>query len=206
MRLRRMLSFGVLLAVLVVIGACSDNGGDDAVEETAPTDAPPTATNLPAEQEVDGSTTTPVPPTPTPLRRMTLPPSWTPTQAPSNTPTYTPTLTSTPEPTQLIRPPDTPRPACANFRVNFDQSTREFELGEAPTVSWQSIEGAELYRLYVFDQREFERHMQLVEGSSYTIPADVFNQEGVYGWTVEPLDNVGIQMCTEAGSELVVRD
>lgn len=200
----------VLIAVTLLLVACG-GGGDDTPESTQPAEEPPTATIVPetgVQEEPPAATNTPEPPQSGP---PTLPPSWTPTT--EATPTEL-IVTSTPQP-QADQPDTTnsdaqfggaatPRPECAEFIPDFASITSTFDVGVAPTVAWTGVANAALYRVFIFDELEFELHTALVEETSYVVPADVFLQPGFYIWQVEPLDSLGIQMCIGIGDVLTV--
>ncbi|NJL56441.1 hypothetical protein HC928_15620 [bacterium] len=191
-RLYAICLWGFLLSLLA---AC---GGDS----PAPTAPPPTVT-MQAEQTPEP---TPTPP-PTTRPRPTLPPSWTPVSQTAPTATLVPTNLQ-PTDAGAAPPPariDGDSPACTNFGPDFAQLTPEFRLGESPTIAWAAVEGARLYRVVVFDAQEVTVHERLVEGTTYDIPAEVFTEIGRYGWTTEPLDEIGVQMCLARGEVLTAQ-
>lgn len=208
MRYSSILTYVLMLALVLLIGACSGDTEDSEPQEEADgqsvtqTEAPTAAETAQPEET---ATETPVPPTRTPLQRATLPPTWTPTpfQSETPTPTRTPTATQTPIPGGQLQV--TPNPACDAFRVDFERSVREFLFGESPTVAWQAVEDAQLYRVRVTDVDARSLHRELLAETSYAIPADVFPSEGIYAWTVEPLNDVGRAMCSQRGGELVAQ-
>jgi hypothetical protein len=198
------------LVVCFVLAACGGNASPDPTALPDPASTEPVSAPLgETTEETSGlqAEASPVlPSTSTPLPtarsgRPTLPPSWTPTTGPTSTAVLTPT----PSATQPIPPTAAvSETACLNFAVDPERTTASFRLGESPTLAWTPVEGARLYRVFVFDATETRLHEQLVEATEYTVPADVFQEVGVYGWLSEPLDPVGIQMCFGLGRELEV--
>lgn len=158
----------------------------------------PTAFPTLSDQSIIESTPTPEPTPTTSSGRPTLPPSWTPTIAPTLTPTFTPTL----PPTSGVQPVSS---ACGVFGPDFANSTREFNVGDSPTIAWTAVEGARLYRLILINAQQVELFTTLVEGTSYTFDPETFVVAGRYGWDVEPLDQFGIQMCIRRGDIMIAR-
>jgi hypothetical protein len=184
-----------VLCVVLLLAAC----GQSEPERELPT-LIPLEMNDESDQEP-----TPTPPaaTATPRTRPTLPPSWTPTPQPTATPgppTATPGL---PIPQAQI---DTILEACSVFGPDLVNSDERISVGDSPTVAWTSVEGATLYRLYVFDEAGNQLHLWIGAETSYTIPADVITREIRYGWEVHPLDADGIQMCYGRGGLINARD
>lgn len=210
---KRFRIFAVMMMLLFAVAACGGGGGDN-----DPTVTPPPAADedgaqaVPAPSEIPpgDSPVQPTPtvtqdalPTPTPFVRATLPPSFTPT------PDLLPTATATPlteiSPTEAVAndaPVPTPRPECATFLPDFENSTQRFDFGTTATIAWTAVENAQLYRVIIFDEQGFEVHTRLVEQTLYEIPADALPFPGIYGWSVEPLDSVGIQMCIGVGDAI----
>ncbi|MFW5691948.1 MAG: hypothetical protein ACOCX3_01210 [Chloroflexota bacterium] len=202
--------------VVITVTAC---GGDEEtpVEPTrfVPTveDTAPVTPETEAGEEAASSTPDLPTATPTTIERRPLPPTWTSTPELLPTPTLTDEASrATPTEDQdagVVSPPveaSTEREECAAFSVDFEQSTREFMLGTAPTIAWTAVPNTGLYRVTVFNEAEEEVHTQLVETTTYTIPFDVFRLPGPYGWNVEPLDLIGVQMCTSRGDVMFARD
>lgn len=159
-------------------------------------------TLIPEPEEIILPTATTAPsatPTERLLVRPTLPPTFTPTDTETPAPTETPTETYTP-----VIAVYTPDPSCANFRVRTDTSTTTFPLGSAPRVEWTPMVGAERYWIIIADDRGITlRNDIYVAETSYTFSADLFEAGRVYGWTVAPINNAGVQMCLEIGLELI---
>ena len=132
--------------------------------------------------------------------RPTLPPSWTPTDAPTETPTATATPTIPPLPTV----PE----ACSTFRIDREQSTLEFQFGESPVIAWVAVEGAGAYRVRIVNElgTPLTDDPPVVVDTMFTIEGEFFPAPGRYIWTVEPLDQNGIQMCTGLGDGFIVRE
>jgi ABC-type Fe3+-hydroxamate transport system substrate-binding protein len=193
--MKRLWLIGFLIFSALVIAAC--NGTQESATAVPTSDATAEAVDV-----TDEATSTPLPTFPP--SRPTLPPSWTPLAESAST--DVPALGA---PTQaVVAPPLTvegSNPACTTFGADPATNTTEFFLGESPRIAWTVVDGARLYRLFVFDAEQTRIHEQLVEEPFYEIPAEVFQREGRYGWEVEPLDGLGIQMCLARGEELVAR-
>jgi len=191
----------ILLFLVMILAACGSSNDDE---------TPVLPTRFEGDQvtteAIDNPSQTPTIEIPTatsaPIIRPTLPPTWTPTSAPTETPTQVRSPTSTP----FIPPPSTGNDpnqseSCLNYRVDFEASTEEFRLGTSPTIAWTPVDGVGLYRVYVIDEFENQLFFELTTETTLQIPAETFTELGTYGWSVEPLDPVGIQMCTARGSE-----
>jgi hypothetical protein len=189
----------VILLVGVLINAACGSGSEATLSPT-PAQAEVTAE---AQSDFTSTPTAESPPTFS-LRAPTLPASWTPTG--TQTPTETPTLTPSPEPVVVA----TANPACEPFRVDFEITQREINLGETLTVGWTPVEGAGLYRVFVYDitLQDLRLKEELLESNAlaYTFAQDVFPRAGRYGWEVQPLDTVGIQMCLGVGEGVIIED
>jgi len=192
----------LLLFLLVLSGvlvAC-DGGEENALPTRVELEAEqPAATEAPSNdtQEV---ASTPTPETINSQGRPTLPPSWTPTDAPTETPTATATFT--------LPPPPTVSEACSTFRIDREQSTSEFQIGESPVIAWTAVEGAGAYRVRIVNELEtpLTDDPPVVVDTVFTIEGEVFPGPGRYIWTVEPLDQNGIQMCTGLGDGFIIRE
>lgn len=180
----------ITLAMMIFTSAC---GGQP--EPQLPTLAPaPEELVLPTPTIAPSAT-----PTERLLVRPTLPPTFTPTDTETPLPTETPTETFTP-----VIAVYTPDPSCNNFRVLTETSMTSFPLGTAPRVEWTPVAGAERYWIIIANDAGITlRNDIYVAETSYTFPADLFEAGRIYGWTVAPINNAGIQMCLEIGLELI---
>lgn len=193
--------WAAVLLMSVALGACGNEGEAlptlVPVEVTSPAvEAGPLETATTAEAVLDEPTATA-----TPLRvRPTLPPTFTPTASPTTEPTPTRAF---PTATPFISAA-TPDPNCAFFTVNFEQSTREFNLGESPRASWNGIPGAELYRVIVrtVNQRVVTDQIYIAE-TTYEFPPNLFAAGEIYGWEVYPINARNDQMCFTIGDVLI---
>jgi hypothetical protein len=188
--------YKTIAIVLILLLAACDQQSDD---ETLPTRVPEQPTQ---QAPVATATITEVPLTPTPIVRMTLPPTWTPSSTPTDLP---PTNTPTFVPTVEIIPNELPE-ACNLFAVDIENSVERFNLGESPTVAWTAVEGAALYRVLVFTQTGTQIYHRLFEETTTDIPTSIFPGEGNYGWESIPLDPAGVQMCYSVGGVLRAED
>jgi hypothetical protein len=185
-----------VLCVALFLAAC----GQSEPERELPT-------LIPLDEATEGTIQqlTPTPPaaTATPRTRPTLPPSWTPT--PQSSPTPQPS-TATPAPPIPEAQIDAISEACSVFGPDVANSDDRITVGESPTVAWTPVEGATLYRLYVFDEAGNQLHLWIGAETAYTISADILTREIRYGWEVQPLDAAGIQMCHGRGGLINARD
>lgn len=190
----------ILTMVVMSLVACNNDtslptlipeSGSTVVPEAVSTDTPAV---------INTPTVTQIVPTATQRVRPTLPP------------TYTPTFTITPSPaptditpTATIFNPSAQLPdACENFAVVSDSSDIEFKLGTDAQIAWTAIEGATQYSITLEDdvQRVLLNNVFIAE-TTYTLPADLFEEGKFYGWKVYPLDVNLVQMCTHIGAELI---
>lgn len=185
-----------LIGLIVMVAAC---GGDDNADFPTglPADAAPASDVLQAAPVEDAS---PVPTrTPLPDVRPTLPPTWTPTPTATALP---PTETPTPIPIVQIIDPD---PACDSFGPNVTESDEAFTLGESPRIAWREIAGAQVYRVRIVDEELTQIYSSLVRGGAFNVPPEIFLTRSRYGWSVEPINNNGEQMCQAIGGLLNAR-
>lgn len=188
----------IVLLLVMILAACGSSNDDGDETPALPTRFEvATATVEATEAPVEEASSEPVASN-TPLPRPTLPPTWTPEAEATATITQLP-----PTATAFIPSGDTTSQseACLNYRVDFDVATREFRLGSSPTIAWTPVEGVGLYRIYVIDEFENQIYFDLVTETTVVIPAETFTYVGLFGWSVEPLDTVGVQMCTARGGE-----
>lgn len=185
------------LLLSIAMAACQGN---------APAATQPQPTALPAQTEPTSGPTQTATAMPTTRARPTLPPSWTPTATATVSPLpgdVQPTATGpTPTPVKV----DGASPVCTNFAPDIATITREFRVGESPSIAWTAVEGAALYRVVVQNEREEIIHERLVTETFYAIPAEVFLSAGRFGWLVEPLDQIGVQMCLGRGEAFTARE
>jgi hypothetical protein len=191
-------------ATIIILSAC---GGDDNSQPALPTQI--TLPELTPSQEILTNAEPQQAPsnTPQPLQRPTLPPTFTPTLSPSATPQI---LTNTPQASQ----PNNTQPSsqlnalpesCTTFGPITANSDNEFQFGESPSIEWGDVLEASLYRLFIVDDQDNIIHEKLVEDNFYLVPAEVFSAPGRYGWEVEPLDSLGIQICFGRGASFIAR-
>jgi hypothetical protein len=95
--------------------------------------------------------------------------------------------------------------SCATFGPITANSDSEFQFGESPSIEWGDVPEASLYRLFIVDDQDNIIHEKLVEDNFYLVPAEVFPSSGRYGWEVEPLDSLGIQICFGRGESFIAR-
>lgn len=189
--MQKRLIITLLFASVMIISACSQEAQSLPTEVSFPTDVPPTET----EEIIPTATATPA-------ERSTLPPTWTPTTEVTDTPIPTETevvATVTPLPA-----PDTVSTACDTFQANSELSTREFVVGESPVAAWTPVDGAVLYRVFLYDfNSRTLRDDIYTDQTSWTFDPNVFELGQNYIWAVWPLDSIGDQMCFERGLELL---
>ena len=184
-----------LLLVCAVLGACT--GADESLPTLAPMEA--------ASPTVEATLTDAAPLEPTATAtlvrvRPTLPPTFTPTPSPTVEPS--PTLVF-PSATPFVSAA-TPDPNCNQFTVNFEASTSQFNIGEAPTIAWNGIPGAELYRIIIRTENERVVTDQIyIAETTYRLPPNLFTPGVVYGWEVYPINARSDQMCFAVGSILI---
>jgi len=179
-----------LLLVCAVLSACT--GASDSLPTLVPVEV-----TSPAEEPTSTNALLPEPTaTATPVRvRPTLPP-------PSLTPEPSPTLVF-PSATPFVSAA-TPDPNCNQFTVNFEASTSQFNIGESPTISWNGITGAELYRIIIRTENERVVTDQIyIAETTYQLPPNLFTPGVVYGWEVYPINARNDQMCFSIGSILI---
>lgn len=196
-----------VMGLMIALAACGTGNSS-----TLPTLAP-----IEFEDTSDAATPTEPPaptvedPTPTPealRQRPTLPPTWTPAGV-QPTPTLDePTVDDAP----LIAPPppsiDDEAAACVAFVIDRANSDETFRPGESPTVAWTVLqdERLRLYRLSILDAFGAQLYSRLLESTSHTIPAEIFQDRAIYGWEVVPIDEFGAGLCFGRGGLLDNRD
>jgi hypothetical protein len=190
-----------LLSVVLIgltLAACQTNTNQTLpTVQSLPTLASPEATSTPDAAQ----------PTIAPTRnlvRPTLPPTW--TTVPTNTDEPTPTEII-PTPT-FFNPPVATPVGCGTFQVDFQNSVEKFPIGTPPTVVWVGAGGAVRYRLKLVETLGFGDASRVISEdiyiaeTFYTFPADVFEENVIYGWEVYPIDERGDQMCFAVGGVL----
>ena len=196
----------ILSCLVIVLAACG--GGNDATDlpqlPTSAADAQNTADasevqveDVPTDANVP---TSDAPPINTRVARPTLPPTFTPTIVPTLTPTVVPTATNT------LEAPNAVSDACSSFGPDFALITRAFNVGQSPVIAWTAVDGATVYRIYVYDENRSQVTIDplFTEEINFTLPPDLFTRAGRYSWDVEPLDAAGIQMCLGRGEGFIV--
>lgn len=205
--------FGLLLMLVLI--ACTANEDENSPLPTQPfqpveqVENPDVVNNTTITEQIVVEQT-PITPivliSPTPAGPRPLPPTWTPT-VPAPTATLVPTLdvggtwlASTPPPQATVNP------ACVTFNLDPSRTVNTIRVGQSPILAWTPATGAVLYRVYIYNEAgTVELHQELVETTTVTINPDVFRRDGVYVWTVAPLDPFGIQMCIELGDAVIVQ-
>jgi hypothetical protein len=186
-------AFRLLLSLsMLALVACAAPPAPTATP-VPPTDPPlpPTTTSPSAESAV----------TNLPVERSTLPPTWTPELLETLTPTevtLVPDLTS-----EALRFQPT-LAACEAFVFNRDTTPRTFTLGQPVNLAWSAPLGAASYRVTLVDQTLAPLFVETTTATSYTLPAELFQFGGIYGWDVRPLDINGVQFCLPIGGELTM--
>lgn len=139
--------------------------------------------------------------------RSTLPPTFTPSPEPTEaqpTPILEPTLTRLP----VTSPPreSDERPECANFKVDYENSDREFTIGTSPHVQWSAMPNATSYLLKLGDETGVVLRDDIyVTDTSYSFDSAQFKVGVAYAWSVYPIDAIGDQMCYVRGAELMAQ-
>ncbi|MCL4255957.1 MAG: hypothetical protein KJ043_19525 [Anaerolineae bacterium] len=208
--------YSLWIGLLLIIGmvACTPTEDENSPLPTQPfeqVEQPDVNPNADTTQAVDVSPqdSTPITPvvlvSPTTSGPRPLPPTWTPIP-PTATPTLEPTLDVGGTWLAATVPPEaTLNPGCTTFNLDPLRTQNTVVLGQAPILAWTPATGAVLYRVYVYDETGgIELHEELVQETTVTINPDVFRRDGVYVWTVAPLDPFGIQMCIELGDAIIV--
>ena len=138
--------------------------------------------------------------TPRPAGRPTLPPTWTPIPIPTDTPEPTQA-----QPTETLFVPERTIPAeCDSLAVVLDQTTVQFPIGTAPTITWVDLPSAAQYRIILRRADGLVIDDQIyVDTNTYTFDANLFRLGQFYGWNVLPLDSNLIQYCYALGGELI---
>ena len=191
----RIYKLSLLICVLLFMAACSGQQQDGSIPtmfptaaendtnaQSLPTDVPPSATVMPKQP----------PPT---AGQIDFPPTWTFTPEPSETPVP---ATITPQPPAATHPG--PLPACDTFEPDYSQIPSEFAVGAEPTISWTPVAGALNYEVLLTEEATGKVILdEYTDQTSYTFPADRFEADKRYGWSVTPYDTRLIQMCVTIG-------
>ncbi len=186
-----------LIVIVFLVAACGGDSEPLPTEVEFPDQSSPTETEaVEAQAEITEE------PTSTPVINPTLPPTWTNTPEPSETPI--PTATEIVDTATPLPEPETVASVCDAFAADPEGSTREFLPGEAPVASWTSIEGAELYRVFLSTRSgTLIRDDIYTAETTFTFDPNSFEFGEFYIWAVWPLDAIGDQMCFERGGELI---
>lgn len=184
----------IVCAVLIVLITACSQGEELPTAIAFPTDEPPT--EEPQAQEVEATATnSPAPPS-------TLPPTW--TFTPEVTETLVPTETVVLETVTPLPSPKVVSSVCDTFQADPELSTRQFIIGETPVAAWTAVEGAVLYRVFLYDfQGGTMRDDIYTDQTSWSFDPNVFELGQNYIWAVWPLDVIGDQMCFERGLEMI---
>lgn len=197
-----------LILCVMLLAGCGTNDSSSDVQPTAIIeDINTQPTDLAVAEE----------PTPVIFVRNTLPPTWTPVFEPEQESwieeTPTPEQVSDDQQIDGVRAEWTPVfvptfvSDCQNFSVVEVESEQRFvEVGYQPILTWHGFDGIALYRLRVFNESGTDVYSLLVKENSHQLPETVFDVDGVYGWTVTPLDRLGFPMCGEFGDYFIVGD
>jgi hypothetical protein len=191
-----------LLLAMALLAACTP-ATEGALPTLIPVDQQAT-TDAAQNTGPSPSPTHTLPPsdTPLPLVRPTLPPTFTPSPTASVPPSPTVFI---PTPTLFIPPGGQEPESCSTFRIRFQESDREFAEGEAPRVSWNPVEDAELYRINLLQSDGQVLQRDTLLGTQYVFNESFFEFGNQYGWEAYPLDVTGGQMCRSIGGELIPR-
>lgn len=153
---------------------------------------------------------------------FTLPPTWTPFVAPTVTrraddgqPTPTrPRPTITPFAGRLTRVAPTGQPptpdsaaiypaACGSLVVKPETFAQTF-TNQPAMISWQGVEGAQGYRVWVLNPSGRYTFNQITESTEIEIPGEIFTSPGPYGWEVMALID-GDRLCPSITGVIVAR-
>jgi hypothetical protein len=178
-----------VLSAVVLLAACNPAPPAEVV--------PPTLAELPTVTSTD----TPAP-TSTPLERPTLPPTWTPTFTPTE-PLIPPTPTL--DVTVALLQHNAGTDVCREFRDLIEQNPTEVIVGGVAQVFWTPVPEAVRYEVSLYDRRGFRIFFATTEMTNYTFPADEFEGNSLYGWSVVPLNFDNVPMCPPRGAELSSR-
>jgi hypothetical protein len=189
-----------LVMIALLLAACGTQSSET-LPTLMPTPGGAVATDTPMQATE--------PPTPEPLIRPTLPPTWTPEsgvgggdQSSSDSGLPTPTPESLNQPPQGAT--DIPTlVVCGTFVADRNRSTSTFTTGAQPQIFWSNVETAFRYRIRLLDSTGAQLFEDFSLEPSYTFPANLFEKGKVYGWSVYPEDSLGQQMCSERGAELL---
>jgi hypothetical protein len=189
------------LVILALLLAACGSQSSEALPTLIPTPGGVVATKTPVQPTE--------PPTPEPLTRPTLPPTWTPESGVSGSDQSGNTsnlATPTPESLNTLPPAATEVPTlvvCGTFVADRNRSTSTFVTGTTPQIFWSKVETAFRYRIRLLDSTGKEVFVDFSLEPTYTFRTDLFEKGKVYGWSVYPEDSLGQQMCTERGAELL---
>lgn len=175
---------GIALLTLLALAACAQ-------PPTSPEGVPtvPLSLTLPTQA-----------PTPTPIVRATLPPTWTPfVPPPTETPVIVPTLDLTA--TAIILTPTLE--ICAAFLPDSARTSVSFPYGDPALIAWLPFEVASTYDVRLYDATTDAVVLHTITGANeLTIPETYFAVDGSYYWLVYPLDVNRVVLCPPIGGVL----
>lgn len=182
-RLRWVAVAVVVLMAASLLAACGKNKKEEA--GPAPTDTP-TLEPSPVGGSLAGGTP--------------FPPTWTPAQPPTSTPQV---ASGSPFPTLPPAPTWTALPEYC-YELTVIGGDTEMRVNTRITLRWTPISGFSDYLVLVYYPGGVLAHQQLVKGTEYTVPGEIFGSAGVYGWEIWPINEQGERVCFPAGGEIVV--
>jgi hypothetical protein len=196
----------LILVFMIVLTACSPSAEEQVLPTLIVTDA-----LVEGDVEVTAEV---IDVTPTEIRRATLPPTWTPTpdpDAPEEAAAGNPQIggeglaiieTGATEPAPMLQAPPTPLEVCFNFGEDREQNPRYYVPGQAATVVWTPVQGAQYYSIMLVNEAGESLLVEYVDGTQYTFGPELLTDRGLYGWEAYPVDSIGQQMCLSRGAQL----
>lgn len=182
----------VKLRFLTLMAACLSALIAGCAGQPAPPTAPPPTIIITATPATEA-------PTPTPLSRATLPPTWTPAGTETNTPEPTPTIDIR---ETLVNITPTP-PACFTFGEDTERSSTLFTPGDSVSVFWVVMPDAVEYEVRLYDQDNNLLAAGVTSADEFRFDGVLFEFERSYYWTVRPFDDEGNQLCPITGGLLL---
>lgn len=174
-----------VVAMGAVITACTG-------QEAVPTLLPPTAPQVTEVPVTDA-------PTPTPLSRATLPPTWTPFVAETATPDATPTIDIRETLVNLTPTLE----ACFSFGEDTERTQMLFTPGDSVSIYWTLLPEAVEYEVRLFDESNNVLAEGITISTEFRFEGTLFEFERSYYWTVRPFDDLGNQLCPVTGGLLL---
>ncbi|MDZ4770603.1 MAG: hypothetical protein SGJ24_15870 [Chloroflexota bacterium] len=162
----------------------------------------PSATPPPTMIEVRENPATALP-TPTALRRATLPPAWTPTTSVTPLPSDTPTPIPTFDMINAILITSSTRVVCGTFAIDYSATNTSFDRTRNPRVTWSAVEDALAYRITLYDQARKTLYTAIIGETTFNFGSALFAPVQRYFWDVRPFNSDGEQLCTAIGGLLV---